>query len=142
MSDHFRQRYFEIHAAAIFPYSKPKMMNYSNTVWTEIIMHKDVDWRTVYGRNVSRLNRGLWMIPTNWIRPNDCWPQWSNRISNGGSYGAPAITGPHEHPSHGEEYNPYRTVANDPTQKFSTVHEGGSHGYDYNPYHSVGNDPL
>jgi hypothetical protein len=30
MSDHFRQRCFEIHATAGLPCSKPKMMNYSN----------------------------------------------------------------------------------------------------------------
>jgi hypothetical protein len=44
-SDHFRQRYFEIHAAAGLPCSKPKMMNYSNMamVWAEIVLHKDVD---------------------------------------------------------------------------------------------------
>jgi hypothetical protein len=142
-SDHFRQRYFEIYTTAGLPCSKLKMMNYSNMamVWAEIVLHKDVDWHTVYGRNVSGLNRDLWMIPTNWIGPSDCWPQWSNRISNSGSYGAPAITRPHKHPSHGEEYNPYRTVTNDPPQTFSTTHEGGSHGYDYNPYHSIGNDP-
>jgi hypothetical protein len=89
MSDHFKQRYFEIHTAAGLPYSKLKMMNYSNMamVWAEIVLHKDVDWRTIYGRNVSGLNRDLWMIPTNWIGPSDCWPRWSNRISNSGSYG-------------------------------------------------------
>jgi hypothetical protein len=81
------------------------------------------------------------MIPTNWIGPSDCWPRWSNRISNSGSYGDPAIIGPHEHPSHGEEYNPYQIVASDPPQTFSTAHEGGSHGYDYSPYHITGNDP-
>jgi hypothetical protein len=119
------------------------MMNYSNMamVWAEIVLHKDVDWRIVYGRNVSCLNRDLWMIPTNWIGPSDCWPRWLNRISNSGSYGAPAITGPHEHPGHGEEYNPYRTVANDPPRSFNTTHEGGSHGYTYSPYHNVGNNP-
>jgi hypothetical protein len=90
---------------------------------------------------MSGLKRDLWMIPTNWIGPSDCWPRWSNRISNSGNYGAPAVTGPHEHLGHGEEYNPYWTVANNPPQTFSTTHEGGSHGYDYNPYHSVGNDP-
>jgi hypothetical protein len=93
-------------------------------VWAEIVLYKDVDWRTVYGRNVSGLNRDLWMIPTNWIGPSDCWPRWSNRISNSGSYDAPAITGPYKHPSHGDEYNPYRTVANDLPQTFSTTHEG------------------
>jgi hypothetical protein len=129
MSDHFRQRYFEIHAAAGLPYFKPKMMKYSNMamVCAEIVLHKDVDWHTVYGRNVSGLNWDLWMIPTNWIRPSDCQPWWWNRMPNSGSYGALAITGLYEHPSHGEEYNPYRTVANDPPQTFSTTHEGGSH---------------
>jgi hypothetical protein len=45
MSDHFMQWYFEIHAAAGLPYSKPKIMNYSNMamVWAEIVLHKDVD---------------------------------------------------------------------------------------------------
>jgi hypothetical protein len=62
------------------------MMNYSKMamVWAEIVLHKDVDWRTVYGRNVSGLNWDLWMIPTNWIGPSDCWPRWSNRMSNSG----------------------------------------------------------
>jgi hypothetical protein len=142
-SDHFRQRYFEIHTAAGLPCSKPKMMNYSNMamVWAKILLHKDVDWRSVYGRNVSGLNRDLWMIPTNWIGPSDCWPRWSNWISNSGSYSAPTITRSHKPPSHGEEYNSYRTVANDPPQTFSRTLEEESHGYDYNPYHSVGNDP-
>jgi hypothetical protein len=77
MSDYFRQRYFEIHAAARLPYSKPKMMNYSNMamVWANFVLHKDVDWHTVYGRNVNRLNRGLWLNPVNWIGPSDCWPR-------------------------------------------------------------------
>ena len=77
MSDHFKQWYFEIHATAGLPYSKPKIMNYSNMamVWAEIVLYKDVEWRTLYGRNVRCLNRGLWMIPTNWIGPIDCWPR-------------------------------------------------------------------
>jgi hypothetical protein len=109
MNDHFRQQYFDIHAAAGLPCSKPKMMNYSNMamVWAKIVLHKDVDWRTVYGRNVNRLNWGLWMIPINWMGPSDCWPRWSNRMSNNNSYGAPAITRLHKHPSHGQEYKPY-----------------------------------
>jgi hypothetical protein len=63
----FQAAVLEIHAAAGLPCSKPKMMNYSNMamVWAKIVLHKDVDWRIVYGRNVSHLNRGLWMIPTN-----------------------------------------------------------------------------
>ena len=145
VSDHFRTRYWEVHSAAGLPCSKPKIMNYSNMamVWAEIVLHKDVDWRTVYGKNAARLNRDLRMIPTNWMGPSDCLPQWSNRTSNSGSYDAPAITRPHEHPSHGdhEGYNPYRTIADNPPQTFGGTHEGGSHGYDYNPYHSVQNNP-
>jgi hypothetical protein len=62
-------------------------------------------------------------------------------MSNGSGYGVPAITGPHERLSHGQEYNPYKTIGNDPLQTFNTVHEGRSHGYEYNPYHSAGNNP-
>jgi hypothetical protein len=67
-SDHFRQWYYEVHDAVGLPNSKPTIMNYSTMamVWAEIVLHKDVDWRTVYGRNVDRLNRSQHMIPTNW----------------------------------------------------------------------------
>jgi len=83
-SDHFRQRYYEVHDAVGLPNSKPTIMNYSTMamVWAEIVLHKDVDWRTVYGRNVDRLNRSQHMIPTNWMGPSDCVPQWSNRRAN------------------------------------------------------------
>jgi hypothetical protein len=130
MNDHFRQRYFEILAAARLPCSKPKMMNYSNIamVWAEIVLQKDVDWRTVYGRNVNRLNRGLWMIPINWMGPSDCWPWWSNRMSNNSGYGAHAISGLHKHLSNSEEYNPYQTVGNDPAQTFSICMKGEAMG--------------
>jgi hypothetical protein len=118
--------------AAGLPCSKPKMMNYSNMamVWAEIVLHKDVDWRTVYERNVNRLNRGLWIIPTNWMGPSDCWPRWSNRMSNSNGYGALIITRPHEHPRHGLEYNLHQTVGH-PLATFSVVHRGPSHGYEY-----------
>ena len=145
VSDHFRTRYWEVHNAAGLPTSKPKIMNYSNMamVWAEIVLHKDVDWTTIYGKNVNRLNRNLRMIPTNWSGPSDCMPAWSNRTSHTSSYDAPAITEPHEHRSHGdhEEYNPYQNIANNPPQTFGRTPAGGSHGYDYNPYHSVGNTP-
>jgi hypothetical protein len=93
MYDHFRQPYFEIHAVGRLPCSKPKMMNYSNMamVWAEIMLYKEVDWCTIYRRNMNRLNWGLWMIvgllimgpsdcwlmddPTNWMGPSDCWPR-------------------------------------------------------------------
>ena len=59
-------------------------MNYSTMamVWAEIVLHKDVDWRTVYGRNVETLNRSQLVIPTNWSGLSDCMPLWSNRRSN------------------------------------------------------------
>jgi hypothetical protein len=67
MSDHFKKWYFEIHSIAGLPCSKPKMMNYSTIamIWAEIVLHKDVDWHTVYGKNVNLLSRDIWMIPTN-----------------------------------------------------------------------------
>ena len=48
-------------------------------VWAEIVLHKDVDWSTVAGLNVSLLDRSQHFIPTTWDRPSDCWPRWSNR---------------------------------------------------------------
>jgi hypothetical protein len=72
MNDHFRERYFEIHTAARLPYSKPKIMNYSNMamLWAKIVLHKDVDWRIVYRTNVNHLSWNIWMIPTNWVGPS------------------------------------------------------------------------
>jgi hypothetical protein len=86
-SNHFLRRYWEVHDAVGLPNSKPTMMNYSlmAMVWAEIVLHKDVDWRTVYGRNVSNLDRSHHMIPTAWIGPSDCVPQWSNRGANVGN---------------------------------------------------------
>ena len=73
-----------MHSALGLPNSKPTMMNYSTMamVWAEIVLHKDVDWRTIYGRNVETLNRSQHMIPTNWSGLSDCMPLWSNRGSN------------------------------------------------------------
>ena len=87
-SQHFVLRYEEITAAANLPVSKPNVMNYSNMamIWAEIVLHKEVDWRTIYGRNVDTLNRRDTMIYTNWTGPSDCLPIWSNR----GQFGFPA----------------------------------------------------
>jgi hypothetical protein len=144
MSDHFKERYFEIHTEAKLPYSMPKMMNYSNMamVWAKIVLHTDINWLIIYGKNINCLSRDIQTIPTNWIGPSDCWPWWSNRTSNDIGYDAPTITGPHKRPSHGSDYNPYHTVGSNLPQTFITAHKGGSHGYDYNPYHTIGNDPL
>ena len=144
-SAHFKMRYREVHDAVGLPNSKKNIMNYSTMamVWAEIVLHKDVDWRTVIGKNVSQLNRTFKVIPTAWNGPSDCMPEWSNRRANTGRYDAPAIAQPHEHRSHGdhEEYNPYRAADNNPPQTFGTTHDGGSRGYDYNPHHSVESNP-
>jgi hypothetical protein len=144
MSDHFRQRYFEIHTTAQLTCSKPKMMNYLNMamVWAKIVLHKDMGWGTIYRKNVNCLSRDIWMIPTNWIGSSNYWPWWSNQTSNDINYGVPTIIGPHKRPSHGYGYNPYHTIGNDLSQTFSMAHEEGSHGYDYNPYYTFRNDPL
>jgi hypothetical protein len=34
-------------------------------IWAEIVLHKDVDWRMVYKKNVNLLSRDIRMIPTN-----------------------------------------------------------------------------
>jgi len=64
-------------------------MNYLNKaiIWAEIVLHKEVDWRTLAGRNVTNLNRKDAMIDTNWTRPSNCMPEWSNR----GQFGFPPI---------------------------------------------------
>jgi hypothetical protein len=74
------KQYFEIHNATNLPYSKPQIMNYSNMamVWAKIVLHKDVDWLTTYGKDVCRLDQIRQMIPTNWDRQSNCWPRWSN----------------------------------------------------------------
>jgi hypothetical protein len=80
-SSHFLHRYHEVTAAVGVRNSRPEIMLYSNMamVWAEIVLHKDVDWRTVAGRNVSLLDRSQHFIPTTWNDLSDCWPRWSNR---------------------------------------------------------------
>jgi hypothetical protein len=50
------------------------MMNYSNMemVWAEIVLHKDVDWGMVYGKNVNLLHQDIRMIPTTWMGLSNC----------------------------------------------------------------------
>ena len=83
LSEHFKHRYHEVTIAVGIRNSRPEIMLYSNMamVWAEIVLHKDVDWRTVAGRNVNVLDRSQHFIPTSWDEPSDCWPRWSNRRS-------------------------------------------------------------
>ena len=81
LSKHFVHRYEEVTRSAELRDSKPNVMNYSNMamVWAEIVLHKDVDWRTIYGKNVHQLHRTDAVIYTSWIGISDCMPEWSNR---------------------------------------------------------------
>jgi hypothetical protein len=54
------------------------------------------------------------MIPTNWNRPSDCWPWWSNHRLDDINNGTPTFSGTHKGPSHGYSYNPYHTIDNIP----------------------------
>jgi hypothetical protein len=67
-------------------------MNYTNMamVWAEIVLHKDVDWRTIYATKLEGVNRKDAVIATSWTQPSDCMPEWSNR----GQFGFPAIVMP------------------------------------------------
>ncbi len=48
-------------------------------IWVEIVFHKEIDWRTVVGCNVKNLSREEAIIPTNWVEPSDCMPEWSDQ---------------------------------------------------------------
>jgi hypothetical protein len=89
-------------------------MSYSNMVmvWAQIVLHKDVDWHTIYKKNVHDLNQMQRMNPTNWDKQSDCWPRWSNRWSDNIGYNAPKFSGAQEGPSHGYLYNPYHSFGN------------------------------
>lgn len=56
-------------------------MLYSNMamVWAEIVLHKNIDWSTVLGLNVSQLDRTREFIPTTWTGPSDCHTCYSER---------------------------------------------------------------
>lgn len=87
-SEHFKRRYEEIWAACKLGPSKPNIMNYSTMamIWAEIVLQKDVDWRTVPAKDKkTKLTCDKAVIDTNWVGPSDCMPQWSNR----GQFGFP-----------------------------------------------------
>lgn len=80
-SEHFKQRYIQVHRVLGISSKKWNIMNYNvmAMVWAEIVLHKDVDWRTAQGRNVDNYNRTDAVIDTQWTGPSDCMPEWSNR---------------------------------------------------------------
>lgn len=108
-SAHFLHRYHEVTIAVGVRNARPEIMLYSNMamVWAEIVLHKDVDWRTVAGRNVSRMDRSQHFIPTTWNQLSDCWPRWSNRSSMDNFDGRrqEQHTPPRQHDHH--NYNDY-----------------------------------
>ena len=118
-------------------------------VWAKIVLHTDVDWRKVYGRNVEMLNRSQHMIPTNWSGLSDCMPLWSNRQSNENTYVVDEMDSSQwkvrqpdssrqrdveNYPVtfgvvHNEEYHNYHET---PTPRVRGEQEKSSHGYDDN----------
>jgi len=80
MSMHFIHRYDEVTRNAGLRDSKPNAMNYMNMamVWSEIVLHKDVDWGTIYGINVKDLNCNDLVISMSWRAASNCMPEWSN----------------------------------------------------------------
>ena len=85
---HFVQRYEEIWATCNLGASKPNIMNYSTMamVWAEIVLQRDVDWRTVIGKDKkTKMTCDKAVIDTNWVGPSDCMPVWFYR----GQFGFP-----------------------------------------------------
>src|SRR5579875_2903105 len=78
-SEHFKLRYHEVTIQVGVQNSRPGIMLYSNMamVWAEIVLHKEVDWTTVAGRNVDLLDRSMSFIPTAWVGRSDCMDLWS-----------------------------------------------------------------
>ena len=141
-SAHFLHRYHEVTIAVGVRNLRPEIMLYSNMamVWAEIVLHKDVDWRTVAGRNVNLLDRSQYFIPTTWNQPSDCWPRWSNRRSKDNSDAQPQRrTPPRE--DEGHNYNDYN-YGND-RDSVPVSFGGGSGGYYYGggQYGTIPNNP-
>ena len=65
-SEHFKQRYIQVHRVLGIKSAKWNVMNYNvmAMVWAEIVLHKDVDWRTAQGRNVDNYDRTNAVIDT------------------------------------------------------------------------------
>ena len=134
LSEHFKHRYHEVTIAVGIRNSRPEIMLYSNMamVWAEIVLHKDVDWRTVAGRNVNVLDRSQHFIPTSWDEPSDCWPRWSNRRSTDNLDSQQRHrTPPRRHEGH--DYNEYN-YGNDTTP----ISFGGGSGGSYSGAHQIG----
>lgn len=87
LSEHFCHRYHEVTIAVGVQNSRPCYMSYSTMamVWAEIVLHKQVDWRTIYAQHTDELDRSQEFIPTNWNRPSDCYPLFSERKATGRS---------------------------------------------------------
>ena len=81
-SRHFVERYEEIWAASNLGPLKPTIMNYSTMamVWAEIVLQKDIDWRTVIGMNKeTKMTCHSAVVSTNWCGESDCMSAWLNR---------------------------------------------------------------
>lgn len=142
LSSHFTHRYHEVTIAVGVRNARPEIMLYSNMamVWAEIVLHKDVDWRTVAGRNVSLLDRSRHFIDTTWNQPSDCWPRWSNRRYNDSFDATPQRQAPAE-VFQAQNYGdfPSRNDVSTPPPTFGS----GNQGYypEYNEYSSGSNMP-
>jgi len=73
-SQHFVRRYEEIAFAINLPGSKPNIMNYQvmAMIWTEIVLHKEVDWRTTLGKFLKKMTWENAIIYTNWTGRSNC----------------------------------------------------------------------
>lgn len=132
LSNHFTHRYHEVTIAVGVRNTRPEIMLYSNMsmVWAEIVLHKDIDWRTVAGLNVNLMDRTKHFIPTTWSGPSDCWPRWSNRTSFDNVGGRSRDhTPPRDYGRHG--YNDYPTYQNEMTPTPVAFHGSGGGYYDY-----------
>ena len=57
-------------------------MNYSTMamVWAEIVLQKDIDWRTIIGMNKeTKMTCHSAVVSTNWCGESDCMSAWLNR---------------------------------------------------------------
>lgn len=106
-SRHIVVRYEEVCSAAGIPNYKPMEMNQTNLamVYAEIVLQKEIDWTTIFAKDVRFKNRTNEFIPTSWHGASDALPEWSNRTSNdhtpgyqynAGEYGQPHDEGEEE----------------------------------------------
>ena len=142
LSSHFTHRYHEVTIAVGVRNARPEIMLYSNMamVWADIVLHKDVDWRTVAGRNVSLLDQSHHFIDTTWNQASDCWPRWSNRRYNDSLDGTPQRQAPAEvfHVQNFGDFPPRNDVST-PPPTFGSENQG--YYPDYNEYSTGSNMP-